>query len=367
MIKFDVNLIKNKILYLFSQINLLKEDVKYLELIQEFNKINIKLSSDKVWSFPNKAKDLIEKSYNLELKIKKIDFLSNSLNELYDFFKLAVEEMDKVFLKDILFNLLKLEKKIINLKFQSIFKNKNDILNCYCTFQPGSGGLESQDWAYMLMKMYLRWAEMKKFQVQILDFSSGDICGLKSATLKIKGKYAYGWLRTETGVHRLVRKSPFDSNKKRHTSFSSIFVYPEIENKIDVIINDLDIRVDVYKSSGAGGQHVNKTESAVRITHIPTGIVVQCQSGRSQHKNKDQAIKQLKSKIYAFEVEKKNKEKKILEDNKTNITWGSQIRSYILDSSIVKDVRTGMESRNIQSILNGNIDNFIIASLRAGL
>lgn len=245
-----------------------------------------------------------------------------------------------------------------------MFFGKYDHCNCYVDIQSGSGGIEAQDWASMLLRMYLRWVHNKGFITKIIEESPGEVSGIKSITVKINGSYSYGWLRTESGVHRLVRKSPFDSGKRRHTSFASVFVYPDIDHDINIHIKPEDIRIDVYKASGAGGQHVNRTESAVRITHIPTNIVTQCQSDRSQHKNKNQAMKQLKSKLYNFELQKKNHEKKIREHNKQSITWGNQIRSYILDHSRIKDLRTGIEKRNIKAILDGDLDDFIRTSIK---
>ena len=251
--------------------------------------------------------------------------------------------------------------------FGRMFSGEYDSADCYLDIQAGSGGTEAQDWASMLMRMYLRWAEARGFKTEIIEESEGEVAGIKSVTIKIIGDYAYGWLRTETGVHRLVRKSPFDSGGRRHTSFSSAFVYPEVEDDIDIEINPADLRIDVYRASGAGGQHVNRTESAVRITHIPTGLVTQCQNDRSQHKNKDQAMKQMKAKLYELEMQKKNAEKQAMEDNKSDIGWGSQIRSYVLDDSRIKDLRTGVETRNTQAVLDGSLDQFIEASLKAGL
>jgi peptide chain release factor 2 len=248
-----------------------------------------------------------------------------------------------------------------------MFSGDYDSADCYLDIQSGSGGTEAQDWAEMLLRMYLRWAESKGFTSEVMEVSDGDVAGIKSATIKVSGDYAYGWLRTETGVHRLVRKSPFDSGNRRHTSFASVFVYPEIDDDIDIDINPADLRIDVYRASGAGGQHVNKTESAVRITHIPTGIVTQCQNNRSQHSNKDQAMKQLKAKLYELEMQKKNAEKQQMEENKSDIGWGSQIRSYVLDDSRIKDLRTGVETRNTQAVLDGDLDQFIEESLKAGL
>ena len=248
-----------------------------------------------------------------------------------------------------------------------MFSGDYDSADCYLDIQSGSGGTEAQDWAEMLLRMYLRWAESKGFTTEVMEVSDGDVAGIKSATIKVSGDYAYGWLRTETGVHRLVRKSPFDSGNRRHTSFASVFVYPEIDDNIDIDINPADLRIDVYRASGAGGQHVNRTESAVRITHIPTGIVTQCQNNRSQHSNKDQAMKQLKAKLYELEMQRKNAEKQQMEDNKSDIGWGSQIRSYVLDDSRIKDLRTGVETRNTQAVLDGDLDQFIEESLKAGL
>lgn len=272
-----------------------------------------------------------------------------------DTFNEAVAELDQL--------IAKLEQ----LEFRRMFSGEYDSADCYLDIQAGSGGTEAQDWASMLLRMYLRWAEAKGFKTEVIEESDGDVAGLKSATIKIIGDYAFGWLRTETGVHRLVRKSPFDSGGRRHTSFSSVFIYPEVDDDIDIDINPADLRIDVYRASGAGGQHVNKTESAVRITHLPTNIVVQCQNDRSQHKNKDQAFKQLRAKLYEFEMQKKNADKQAMEDNKSDIGWGSQIRSYVLDDSRIKDLRTNVETRNTQAVLDGDLDKFIEASLKAGL
>jgi len=253
------------------------------------------------------------------------------------------------------------------LEFRRMFSGPNDANDCYIDIQSGSGGTEAQDWANMLLRMYLRWGEAHGFKTELIEVSDGDVAGIKSATLRMQGEYAFGWLRTETGVHRLVRKSPFDSGNRRHTSFSSAFVYPEVDDDIDIDIDPSDLRIDTYRASGAGGQHVNRTDSAVRITHEPTGIVVQCQNDRSQHKNKDQAMKQLKAKLYEFELQKQNAEKQAMEDSKSDIGWGSQIRSYVLDDSRIKDLRTGVETRNTQAVLDGGLDKFIEASLKSGL
>jgi peptide chain release factor 2 len=263
--------------------------------------------------------------------------------------------------------LANIEKEIKTLELYRMFSKKNDHCNCYIDIQSGSGGTDAQDWSKMLLRMYLKWADKKRFQTKIIHEYSGEIVGIKSATIKIYGEYAFGWLRTETGIHRLIRKSPFDSGKRRHTSFSSIFIYPDIEDEIKLQISPSDLRIDVYKASGAGGQHVNRTESAVRITHLPTNVSTQCQSNRSQHKNKEQAIKQIKSKLYEIQKREKNIKKKKIEANKSDITWGHQIRSYVLDSSKIKDLRTGVEKNNVQSVLDGDLDEFIEKSLIIGL
>ncbi len=293
--------------------------------------------------------------------------MAQGLEDVSGLLELAVEADDEETFNEAVSELDGLDKKLAELEFRRMFSGQYDSADCYMDIQAGSGGTEAQDWASMLLRMYLRWAEAKGFKTEIIEESDGEVAGTKSATIKIIGDYAYGWLRTETGVHRLVRKSPFDSGGRRHTSFSSVFIYPEVEDDIDIEINPADLRIDVYRASGAGGQHVNKTESAVRITHLPTNIVVQCQNDRSQHKNKDQAFKQLRAKLYEYEMQKKNADKQAAEDNKSDIGWGSQIRSYVLDDSRIKDLRTSVETRNTQAVLDGDLDRFIEASLKAGL
>ncbi|OCG42413.1 peptide chain release factor 2 [Gilliamella sp. Bif1-4] len=299
--------------------------------------------------------------------INTINSLTQGLDDVEGLLELAIEAEDQETFDEANSELDQLEKKLAGLEFRRMFSGNYDSADCYLDIQSGSGGTEAQDWAEMLLRMYLRWAESKGFATDVMEVSDGDVAGIKSATIKVSGDYAYGWLRTETGVHRLVRKSPFDSGNRRHTSFSSVFVYPEIDDDIDIDINPADLRIDVYRASGAGGQHVNKTESAVRITHIPTGIVTQCQNNRSQHSNKDQAMKQLKAKLYELEMQKKNAEKQQMEETKSDIGWGSQIRSYVLDDSRIKDLRTGVETRNTQAVLDGDLDQFIKESLKAGL
>lgn len=281
--------------------------------------------------------------------------------------ELAVEAEDEETFVEAQTELADLEAQLAKLEFRRMFSGKHDPDNCFLDIQSGSGGTEAQDWASMLMRMYLRWGEAKGFSPELYEVTDGDVAGIKGCTIKFTGEYAYGWLRTETGVHRLVRKSPFDSGNRRHTSFASVFVSPEIDDDIAIEINPSDLRIDTYRASGAGGQHVNRTDSAVRITHLPTNIVVQCQNDRSQHKNRDNAFKQLRAKLYEFELQKQNAEKQALEDTKSDIGWGSQIRSYVLDDSRIKDLRTGVETRNTQSVLDGDLDKFIEASLKAGL
>lgn len=293
--------------------------------------------------------------------------LESGIRDAEELLPLAVEENDEASVESIAADLRRYESEIGELEFRRMFSGEMDANNAFLDIQAGSGGTEAQDWAEMLERMYLRWGERKGFKTELIEESPGDVAGIKSATIRFEGEYAYGWLRTETGVHRLVRKSPFDSGNRRHTSFASVFVSPEIDDDIDIEINPADLRIDVYRASGAGGQHVNRTESAVRITHAPSGIVVQCQSERSQHANRDRAMKQLRAKLYELELQKRNAEKQALEASKSDIGWGSQIRSYVLDQSRIKDLRTGLEVGNPQAVLDGDLDPFIEASLKSGL
>ena len=299
--------------------------------------------------------------------VQTIDSLDTGCNDAKDLLDMAVEEDDEGAVEDIVAELDALEAQLAKLEFRRMFSNEMDPNNAYLDIQSGSGGTEAQDWAEMILRMYLRWGEAKGFKVELLELTAGDVAGIKGATIHFQGDYAFGWLRTETGVHRLVRKSPFDSSGRRHTSFASVFVSPEIDDNVVIDIDPSDLRIDVYRSSGAGGQHVNTTESAVRITHIPTNVVTQCQNQRSQHKNKDQAMKQLKAKLYEHEMKIRNAESQVLEDSKADIGWGSQIRSYVLDDSRIKDLRTGVENRNTGAVLDGALDPFIEASLKKGL
>ncbi len=284
-----------------------------------------------------------------------------------DLIDMAVEEKDEDSLADVAGEIADLDQQLAKLEFRRMFSGEMDPNNAYLDIQSGSGGTEAQDWAEMLLRMYLRWGDDKGFKTTLEEASAGDVAGIKSATIRFEGEYAFGWLRTETGVHRLVRKSPFDSGNRRHTSFSSVFVSPEISDDIEIDINPADLRIDTYRASGAGGQHVNKTDSAVRITHEPSGVVVQCQSERSQHSNRDKAMKMLRARMYEQEVQKRNAEKQAMEDTKADIGWGSQIRSYVLDDQRIKDLRTNIQTSNCQSVLDGNLDMFIEASLKAGL
>ena len=335
--------------------------------LERLEEVNAELEQPDVWNTPDKAQALGKERSALETVVNTIKKLDQGLEDVDGLLELAIEGEDEQTFNEAVAELDELEQHLAKLEFQRMFSGQHDAADCYIDLQAGSGGTEAQDWTEMLLRMYLRWAESKGFKTELVEVSDGDVAGLKSATVRVSGEYAFGWLRTETGIHRLVRKSPFDSNNRRHTSFAAAFVYPEIDDNIDIEINPVDLRIDVYRASGAGGQHVNKTESAVRITHIPSGIVVQCQNGRSQHQNKDQAMKQLKAKLYEMEMMKKNAEKQAMEDNKSDIGWGSQIRSYVLDDARIKDLRTGVENRNTQAVLDGDLDRFIEASLKAGL
>ena len=335
--------------------------------VERLEEVNAELEQPDVWNDPEKAQALGKERVSLEQVVDTIKNLEQGLEDVEGLLELAVEAEDEETFNEAVAELDELEQQLAKLEFRRMFSGEHDTCDCYVDLQAGSGGTEAQDWTEMLLRMYLRWAESKGFKTELMEVSDGDVAGLKSATIRVSGEYAFGWLRTETGIHRLVRKSPFDSNNRRHTSFAAAFVYPEIDDDIDIEINPADLRIDVYRASGAGGQHVNKTESAVRITHMPSGIVVQCQNDRSQHKNKDQAMKQLKAKLYELELQKKNADKQAMEDNKSDIGWGSQIRSYVLDDARIKDLRTGVENRNTQAVLDGDLDRFIEASLKAGL
>ena len=296
-----------------------------------------------------------------------LDELTSGLRDAAELFDLAFEESDAATMDELARDLDRFETQLAGLEFRRMFSGEMDPNSAYLDIQSGAGGTEAQDWAEMLLRMYLRWAEDHDFKAEVIEASAGEVAGIKSATVHVVGEYAYGWLRTETGVHRLVRKSPFDSGNRRHTSFASVFVSPEVDDDIDIEVDPSDLRIDVYRASGAGGQHVNRTESAVRITHLPTNTVVQCQNDRSQHKNKATAMNQLKAKLYELELQKRRAEASALEETKADVGWGSQIRSYVLDQSRIKDLRTGVETGNTQAVLDGGLDHFIEASLKQGL
>jgi len=329
--------------------------------------VELELGESTVWDDPARAQALGKERSNLELVVNTIDVLDSGLTDAEELLALAEEESDQELLQEAIKDLGELSGRLEKLEFRRMFAGEMDGSNAYLDIQAGSGGTEAQDWAEMLLRMYLRWGEDKGFDVELVEVSAGEVAGVKSATIYFRGEFAFGWLRTETGVHRLVRKSPFDSGNRRHTSFASVFVSPEIEDDIEIDLDMSEVRVDTYRSSGAGGQHVNKTDSAIRLTHEPSGIVVQCQSQRSQHKNRDMAIKQLKAKLYEMEELKRKEDMQSIEDSKADIGWGSQIRSYVLDQSRIKDLRTGVEDTNTGGVLDGNLDKFIEASLKMGL
>jgi len=299
--------------------------------------------------------------------VTMLDTLSAGLSDAHDLLQLALDEDDSDTLQEIVADLAGFQQQVEGLEFRRMFSGELDGSNAFLDIQSGAGGTEAQDWADMILRMYLRWAEAHAFKAEVIEASAGEVAGIKSATILVSGEFAYGWLRTETGVHRLVRKSPFDAGNRRHTSFASVFVSPEVDDDIDIDVNPADLRIDVYRASGAGGQHVNRTESAVRITHLPTNIVVQCQNDRSQHKNKATAMKQLKAKLYELELQNRRAVAMEVEEGKSDVGWGSQIRNYVLDQSRIKDLRTGVETGNTQAVLDGGLDNFIEASLKQGL
>ncbi len=334
---------------------------------ERLEEVTRELELPSIWNDPERAQSLGRERTQLEAVVHSLSNMKQSVVDLSELFELAREENDENTIHDIGQEINTIDQKVATLEFRRMFSGKMDESNAYMDIQSGSGGTEAQDWAEIILRMYLRWGEQHGFTTELIECSSGDEAGIKSATIHFSGEYAFGWLRTETGVHRLVRKSPFDSGNRRHTSFASVFVSPEIEDDIEVEINPADLRIDTYRASGAGGQHVNRTDSAVRITHGPSGIVVQCQNDRSQHKNKDQAMKQLRAKLYELEMQKKNEEQQALEATKSDIGWGSQIRSYVLDQSRIKDLRTGVETSNTQAVLDGALDQFIEASLKAGV
>jgi len=320
-----------------------------------------------VWNDQDRAQALGKERAQLEAVVLVLEKLKTGLVDAEELLALAIDEDDAETVGELTVDLDSYASQINQLEFRRMFAGELDANDAFLDIQSGAGGTEAQDWAEMILRMYLRWAEGHGFKAEIIEASAGEVAGIKSATVRVSGDYVYGWLRTETGVHRLVRKSPFDSSNRRHTSFASVFVSPEVDNDIDIDINPSDLRIDVYRASGAGGQHVNRTESAVRITHNPTNTVVQCQNDRSQHKNKATAMKQLKAKLYELELQERRAKASVVEDSKADVGWGSQIRSYVLDQSRIKDLRTGVETGNTQAVLDGALDNFIEASLKQGL
>lgn len=338
-------------------------DHKYDRLTE----VERELEDPSVWNDPERAQALGKERAQLAQIVETLDEMSSGLADASELLEMAAEEGDESAVADIVTELSRLQVSLEKLEFRRMFSGEMDSNNCYLDIQAGSGGTEAQDWANMLLRMYLRWADQRGFETEIVELSAGEVAGIKSATVYIKGEYVFGWLRTEIGVHRLVRKSPYDSGNRRHTSFSAVFVSPEIDDDIEIDINPSDLRVDTYRSQGAGGQHVNTTDSAVRITHVPSNTVVSCQSQRSQHANRDTAMKMLRAKLYEQEMMKRNAAAQAMEDSKSDIGWGHQIRSYVLDQSRIKDLRTNIENSNCNAVLDGDLDEFIEASLKQGL
>jgi peptide chain release factor 2 len=339
----------------------------YVNKKDRLNEVELELGEPKVWDNPQRAQDLGKERAALEAVVKTIETMDSGLADASELLEMAAAEDDEDTINSVTADLDKLGQQLEQLEFRRMFSGEMDANNAYLDIQSGSGGTEAQDWASMLLRMYLRWCEDKGFKAELVEVSDGEVAGIKGATIYVQGEYAFGWLRTEIGVHRLVRKSPFDSGNRRHTSFSAIFVSPEIDDDIEIDINPADVRTDTYRASGAGGQHINKTDSAVRLTHIPTNTVVQCQTERSQHQNRDRAWKMLRAKLYELEMQKRNAAAQAMEDTKSDIGWGSQIRSYVLDDSRVKDLRTNVQTSNCQAVLDGSLDQFIVASLKQGL
>ena len=340
---------------------------EYDQKRERLEEVTRELEDPQLWSKPDRAQELGRERVRLSAQVDELDRVDSAIGGAGELLAMAESESDEATARDVEADAGKLEQQVRALELRRMFHGEMDSHSAFLDVQSGAGGTEAQDWAQMLLRMYLRWGAAHAYTCEVIDSMPGEVAGIKSATIEVKGEYAYGWLRTETGVHRLVRKSPFDSGSRRHTSFASVFVSPEIDDDIDIAINPADLRVDVYRSSGAGGQHVNKTESAVRITHLPSGIVVACQNERSQHKNRSMAMKMLKAKLYELEVNKRNAAARVLEDSKSDVSWGHQIRSYVLDQARIKDLRTGVEVGNTSAVLDGDLDGFMEASLKAGL
>ncbi|MBC6943363.1 MAG: peptide chain release factor 2 [Xanthomonadales bacterium] len=363
----ETNPIANHIAELAARVASLRGYLDFDAKAERLEEVSRELESPDVWDKPQRAQDLGRERATLERVVGGIRALTDQLGEAGELLELAIAEADEGTALAVAADVERLARAVEQLEFQRMFSGEMDGANAFVDIQAGAGGTEAQDWAEMLLRMYLRWAESRGWKTELLEVSAGEVAGIKSATFRVEGDHAYGWLKTEIGVHRLVRKSPFDSDNRRHTSFTSVFVSPEVDDDIDIDINPADLKTDVYRSSGAGGQHVNKTESAVRITHVPSGVVVACQTERSQHANRDRAMKMLKARLYEIELRKRNAEKEALEASKSDIGWGSQIRNYVLDQSRIKDLRTGIERSDTQKVLDGDLDEFIEASLKAGL
>ncbi|MGB1333309.1 MAG: peptide chain release factor 2 [Porticoccaceae bacterium] len=350
-----------------ARTELLRGYLDYVNRKERLTEVELELSEPDVWNDPDRAQELGRERSSLESVVKTIEDLDSGIADTREILDMAVEENDADMLNDVQTDIDSMEVQLANLEFRRMFSGEMDQNSAFLDIQSGSGGTEAQDWAEMLLRMYLRWAEDKGFKAELVECSAGEVAGIKSATVQISGDYAFGWLRTEIGVHRLVRKSPFDSGNRRHTSFAAVYASPEIDDNIDIEINPSDVRTDTYRASGAGGQHVNKTDSAVRLTHEPSGIVVQCQNQRSQHQNRDKCWQMLRARLYELELRKRQEAAQATEDGKSDIGWGSQIRSYVLDDARIKDLRTSVETRNTQAVLDGKLDQFIVASLKAGL
>ncbi|MGI3131536.1 peptide chain release factor 2 [Halopseudomonas pachastrellae] len=363
----EINPILNTIKDLRSRSETIRGYLDYDHKRDRLTEVERELEDPSVWNEPERAQNLGRERAQLAEIVGTLDEMSGGLADAGELLEMAAEEGDEGAVDDVVAELQRLQEALEKLEFRRMFSGDMDANNCYLDIQAGSGGTEAQDWANILLRMYLRWADQHGFDAEIVELSEGEVAGIKSATVHIRGEYAFGWLRTEIGVHRLVRKSPFDSGNRRHTSFSAVFASPEIDDDIEIDINPADLRIDTYRSSGAGGQHVNTTDSAVRITHIPTNTVVSCQNQRSQHANKDHAMKMLRAKLYELEMMKRTEAAQALEDTKSDIGWGHQIRSYVLDQSRIKDLRTGIENSNCNAVLDGDLDEFIEASLKKGL
>ncbi|QPF72928.1 peptide chain release factor 2 [Roseateles sp. DAIF2] len=362
-----INAIGSTLADLTARTDALRGYLDYDRKSLRLNEVNAALENPSVWNDPKRAQELGKEKRTLETVVQTIDHLTSNLADNTELYEMSKADEDFDGLEAIEADAAKLAETVEQLEFRRMFNNPADPSNCFIDIQAGAGGTEANDWAGMLLRQYLKYCERKGFKATLEDESPGDVAGIKSATIKVEGEYAFGLLRTETGVHRLVRKSPFDSSGGRHTSFASLFVYPEVDDSIEIEINPADVRTDTYRASGAGGQHINKTDSAVRLTHIPTGIVVQCQDGRSQHSNRDVAWKRLRSRLYDHEMRKRMEEQQKLEDTKTDVGWGHQIRSYVLDQSRIKDLRTNYETSATQKVLDGDLDQFITASLKQGV